>query len=48
MFVVGVCFIETKNLDGETTLKSKLVSKLAGSRFKTVHEVLIVGIRLGE
>ena len=39
--IIGVCFIETKNLDGETSLKSKLVNKLTANRFKSIFEVSI-------
>ena len=39
---IGSCFIETKNLDGETNLKQKNVPKGIHHYFKTAEDVIIL------
>jgi len=38
----GTCFIETKNLDGETNLKAKNVDKPLLTYFKDDNDVFII------
>ncbi len=38
----GVCFIETKNLDGETNLKHKLMNKDLGLEFNPENLVILI------
>lgn len=39
----GLCFIETKNLDGETNLKSKIISEDLRAIIKTEQDALTMG-----
>jgi P-type E1-E2 ATPase len=41
-FKKGLCFIETKNLDGETNLKSKFVCDELKGRFANEQQVLLI------